>query len=1015
MKSPSTKEKIILHLSRFPHSRYYGIPVPYEVTQEGIGEAVGTSRNYISVVLGRMERQDSDIIFSELRRVRGHKKRKVYFLTQRGFEVAESIISRYKEEKVRVILDEKEVISIPLSEISNYIEGNDPQITALLKMDGFGNIHLRGHLPEGDSGILVGRAEFLKRFKEILWKVKGERALRCVTIRGTTGIGKTTLAIKMVNHASREGFVALLGRCYANMDFPYFPILSMFRSSPDLLRGHKRILRELQRKESIAYDRDVMETKRNELWYKIAEEIRREARKRPLLFFIDDIQWADESTLALISHLCRSLEDSPIIFLFTLLDEGGDAKIQNLDGIRVMEEFELDPLDREETRELLSSILGEEVSEDVAGEMWEITDGNPLFIVEAARRMEKDANTGEISLENMPIPSRLEALVLSRLLNLKSEEAEVLRVASVMGQMVPKDLLSRIVKVRNLDTILNGLVDKGFLTGPVAGAYTFTHPMIQRILYAHTSNRAEIHRRITVVAEEIRSGGKKIGESVNLGFHYERCGEIEKAVDYYIEGSECARKRYAYEDSIRMLERALELAEKGNMKKRKREILSKLAYLYMLRGMFEISVERYTELLKIVTGEEKAEIYLKIAQVQRQMGAFREEMMSIEMGLSLSPEISLTRLKLLSEKMWISLKSGDTEGAKRILDDMETIASMMKNDEASAVYMDNVATLHHYMGNVSGAMDALRKVIEIRERKGDIMGLSRLYTNMGILRAQSGNLRDAISYFLKSKEIDEKVGNLRGLSQTYMNVGVAYHKLGELQEALDYMSKARDTYRRIGSRDSLGIANINIGNVLMDMGQFERAEKSISAGVNLFGETGDMWGMCHGYRTMGDIKIYLKRYPEALCWIGKAINLAKETKNTGCLVESYLDLARIYAKTNEIHLAEAILDKLESEEIFEGDPYLQGEKLLVKGIIESRKGNHVEAAEAFGRAQEIFEKMGEVIPASISLCMAGREFIAMGNDKVGEGKKSMALEEFRMRGIEYWAEFCGREENIASG
>ena len=347
--------------------------------------------------------------------------------------------------------------------------------------------------------------------------------------------------------------------------------------------------------------------------------------------------------------------------------------------------------------------------------------------------------------------------------------------------------------------------------------------------------------------------------------------------------------------------------------------------------------------------------------------------------------------------------------ATAIIEEMGRIASAMSDEEANAVYLDNLATLHHYTGNVSGAAEALQKVIEIREKKGDIMKLSRLYTNMGILRAQNGNLREAISYFLKSMEIDEKVGNLRGLSQTYTNVGVAYHKLGELEKAIDYMSKAGDTYRRIGSRDSLGIANINIGNVLIDMGQFQRAEENILRGIALFEETGAMWGMCHGYRTLGEIKIYLKKYPEALCWISKAISLAKETNNMKCLMESYLDLARIYAETNELSLAEDILENLEEEEIFEKDLYLKGEKMLVMGLVDSRKGKHRRAIEMFGSAIEIFERINEIISANISTCMQAQELAVMNDDRIEYRKRAMALERFRRMGMKYWYELCSRE------
>jgi len=1011
LKGPNIKEKIILHLSRYPHSKYVDTVVPRALTQEGISEAVGSSRNYISVALGRMEQRDKPFIFSEVRRVKKDKKRKVYFLTKYGMQQSKRIIDRYTNAGVRIILDEKEAITIPLSELGNYVSSKEPVIEGLIKMDNFGNIHIQSELQSSVINTLYEREEYLQKFEDLLGKVKTS-GMRCVLISGGAGVGKSSLAIQFTKLAARVGFVTFESRCYANMNVPYFPVISMLKATSQILGAHKRILKELQSYKEPATSGEILDSKRKELWFKLAEDIARESSKKPLLIYLDDIQWADLSTISLIDYLCDILEDAPVIFMFTQLNISNSKNAQSFTHLNFINEkrerlldLKLKPLSLTATKKLIFELVKAHISERYIKEIWEITGGNPLFIKEVAQKMiltkEKLPEEDEF---NISIPSKIEALVLNKLINLSPKAITTIKIASVFGQIIPIDILEMVVGME-LSDALTELVDVGLLTNYTSSSYSFAHPIIQRIIYSKVNHRKEIHKNIVKAAKSLHLQDNY--DYFNLGVHYEKSGAFGDAVEYYLRLSKLAMQSYAYEDAILFVEKSLKLAKKSNMDYK--GILEKLANLYILRGRYHDAISIYKELLSRFEGYAQASYYLKMAQVYREMGNFRDSLKYVQMGLEQEQNATMIRVNLLSEHIWLSLKMGCIDTGLKSLDELKKITANMHAETAIAIYYENEATIAHYTGEIERAMSSLEAAIRIRERHNDTMHLATLYTNLGILWAQKGDLDRAIEYFFKSRDIDTKLGNLRGLSQTYTDIGIAYHKRGTLKDAINFLKKAQEIYKKIGSKDSLAISHLNIGNVLIDMGEFETAIHEIEISNSMFEKMEDSWGLCHAERALGEAHIYTGDYPLALFWISRGIMVAKGSENKECLLESYIDLARLYIKIEEYEFASEIINKIERIHNKKGD-YILGQVLLLKGELSYLKGMLPTAAESFKLALELLEKNKETVLAYIAKCILGLTLQELGVVKSGLRLLNESKDYFNKEKIQYWSKICNSKK-----
>jgi DNA-binding SARP family transcriptional activator len=390
---------------------------------------------------------------------------------------------------------------------------------------------------------LVGRSREVSRLDGIWAAAKAGRA-SFVVVSGEPGIGKTRLLEEL---RARAGGAAAEARSYAAEGAPaYAPVVAWLRSEPLAARRSRldpaqlaelaRVLPELGEPPAALPPRE----QRRRLFEALAAAV---LVASPLLLIADDIQWADPETLAFIHFLIRAAPDAPLLVAASARREELDADspvealLAALYRLDRAAEVALGPLSPAET----AALAGRPLAPPLADRLFEATEGNPLFALEALR-----AGLDGVS-------PRVQAVIEARLAQLSPAARELAGVAAVIGREFTAELLSA---CGDGDIVgpLDELWRRRIIRDHGSSAYDISHDRIREVAYAALSapRRRDLHRRVAAALRDAGSPGV-------VAAHYDRAGAADDAVEWYARAADAAQSVGAYAEAIRVLDRALEL------------------------------------------------------------------------------------------------------------------------------------------------------------------------------------------------------------------------------------------------------------------------------------------------------------------------------------------------------------------------------------------------------------------------------------------------------------------------
>ena len=314
---------------------------------------------------------------------------------------------------------------------------------------------------------LFGRAEECAVLEHFLDR-RGEDRRGVLWIAGEPGIGKTRLLADLLERARQRGSKALYGKAYE-------------AESARPLAIWNEILGEGSVADEIGG--------RARLFESVRERLRATVAGRGLVIALDDLQWIDEVSAALVSWLAR---DSTMEITLAAAVRPGEVednpaarRLQRaLQREELLEELSLSPLGQPETLALVRTI---NAGIDAA-RIFELSGGNPLFALEVAR-------AGESGTKR-----RLRNYIADRLDRLGDEERELLRVGAAIGRRFTMELAAEVTGLRagELLRAAESLEAGGFVRPEGRDHYDFAHDLVRRAAYAELSDPARrlLHRRI---------------------------------------------------------------------------------------------------------------------------------------------------------------------------------------------------------------------------------------------------------------------------------------------------------------------------------------------------------------------------------------------------------------------------------------------------------------------------------------------------------------------------------------
>lgn len=434
----------------------------------------------------------------------------------------------------------------------------------------------------------VGRERELSALIEPLRR--GAREGRVAFVAGEPGIGKSRLLREVAEQAGRLGWLTLSGRAYDIEGMPaYLPFIEVIREH--LLRAPNdlvaalaagapelcKLLPEIRDRAGDVPEPATLgpEAERFRLFESVSRflmDVGRHSEANGLLVLLDDLHWADKTTVLLLQHLARQLAAVPVFvvaaFRPTDLEPGNPllGVIPDLLREHRCTQITLGPLDPEHVQALIEGLAGLPSTPSFVAKLARETAGNPFFIEETVRDLlERGAGFSDPSVLGAGVPEGLRAVIGRRLSLLHPATTQALQIAAVLGDTFRFKLLATASELE--PELLTDAVEEAGRAGMLrqeGDSYAFTHALIRQTVYDQLSvpRRQHLHLR---AAEAMESFGATIQGAglAAIGYHWQLAGRPEHAFEYLLRAGEAAVAVAAWEEASRHWQAALDCMEQA--------------------------------------------------------------------------------------------------------------------------------------------------------------------------------------------------------------------------------------------------------------------------------------------------------------------------------------------------------------------------------------------------------------------------------------------------------------------
>ena len=369
---------------------------------------------------------------------------------------------------------------------------------------------------------------------------------------GEAGIGKTHAAVEGARMADAAGAVLFCGAALElESSAPYAPFIEAW--SDHLRTAGLGPEENPFLAFSVAPGANPQEDKLR-LFQSAQRSLEALAAGRTIYFVVDDLHFADESSLHLFHYLARASRTAPILLLGTCREEelALNAPLHSLvSGIyreRLGKRVVLNRLDREATREIIEDCAGGPVGEEIVQSIYRLTEGNPFFTEEVVHSMRDRPDVP-------PAPrADLTSLILERVQRLGSGVEQLLTAGAVLGQSFEFDVARRVAGLEQeaLDALEVALAAR--LIEEDEQRYRFRHGLVRESLYTRVSRarRSELHRRAGAALE--RSAPARTEDRAS---HLRAAGVRRGALPYLIEAGRRAAARLGLGEAAGFYRQAL--------------------------------------------------------------------------------------------------------------------------------------------------------------------------------------------------------------------------------------------------------------------------------------------------------------------------------------------------------------------------------------------------------------------------------------------------------------------------
>lgn len=726
------------------------------------------------------------------------------------------------------------------------------------------------------TGPFVGRQGHLNALKDAYESAKEGRtvALFC---HGTSGMGKTALVRRFLKDlGQQEGEVVVLtGRCYQRESVPYKALDSLvdslsryLRSLPqqqaELLMPYNilalaRLFPVLQRVKAISTaKRRVLEIPdsrelRRRAFAALRELFLRLCDRCPVVLFIDDLQWGDLDSAALLNELLRPPDPPPLLLIASFRSEEAltSPLLKSLFSAELtraateVRELVVKELDPGEAKDFALQLLGgpgggrEELADTIGRE----ARGNPFFVdalVRYAQAVSMQSKDGSLhQVEEALGQATLEKAVQARLDRLPLEARQLLEVVAVAGQplelSVAEDAAGLIDETQSALAALRAVQMLRMRSGRERDEVETYHDRIREVVVRLMPKESVVacHRRL---AQALETSGRADPETLTI--HYQEAGERDRAAEFAGRAAERASDALAFDRAARLFRIALDLAPAN---KKRHAIEAKLADALANSGRGAEAAQSYLAAADAAEPAQAIEFRRRAAEQLLISGR-------IDKGLAIIGHVLRTvgmELPNSPKKALVSLLLRRTQLRVRGLEFKERPASEISSDELLRIDACwSVSVGLGFVDTIRG-MDFGTRAVLLSLKAGEPYRIARaLAIETGYSATAGSKKRKRTEQLTRaSMRLAQKVGNPHALGLANLTAGIAAYLEGRWRKAAERLERAEEILRErcTGVTWEIDTAFVFHLRALLFIGEYGRVNRRLPPLLKEVQERGDLY------------------------------------------------------------------------------------------------------------------------------------------------------------------------------
>ncbi len=809
------------------------------------------------------------------------------------------------------------------------------------------------HLAHIYSGPLTGRDTELSQLEDEVKRAVSSRG-SCLFLSGEQGVGKTFLLKQLKTKCQLQGIIFVDSNCLENQTIAYQPLIEiLYRLKPyveNQCADHTLVtLREVFKwsgKDPSASPQD-----QTSFHQRIADLLVEISLFFPFVMAIENLQWADITTLQFLEHFQKQKDKGKILLCCSLREEKLKQNISLKSLInRCLKEknteyLKLTRFDLSRTKSLISSkFIKHRLSPMLFTYIHQRTSGNPFFLIEVLKYLlEKDIiflrdsiwATDIERLKESAVPDSIEAVLLKNLERYDEKTLEFLNMMAVIGKKFTLHLIRELnlFDEKTLSDTLSFLAHDQLLIRKEESVrvkiyYEFANQSLQALLYQRLDKAKRInwHKKVAELLEKISS--KEEEECVfEIAHHYLEGKKFDKAYQYALLSAEKMEQRFANDEVLKYLENATEVASKFSDKKEavKKQVAALMKRANFCKGVGELNRAETDYLIILKLSKSFSDLKI-LAKTYNGLGETYRLKHDYKKGIS-----------CLKKAMHIHQK----------LDDPHQLADTLS-------YM---GLLYWIDSQYKEALDSFHKALKIDRNLGNKSSMASTLNNMGLIFWSRHQYSRAWKYFTDSLLLYRDLDNKEWIARSLNNIGATLFELGEYFKCVNYFQESLKLNEKIKNEKENALNLGNLGEIFQKMGDYENAIKYSEKGLSLARKVGLTQRVGYILKNMGMILFDLGNYHEAFAYLEEAQKTAGKIDGKELQISVWLSLSKFHLLLNNPLKVEQLLE--EATTIINN---INDERSLIsvyrfRSWLKKRKGKFEEALKLLDNAFALAKKL----------------------------------------------------------